>query len=211
MKVTSQPFRQLFLYAGLLSLLVPSVAVSAPSASTGRSSTQAAANVGQAYQSSRLGVRVELPSQYEIDKSQENRGVLVLRNRNAPPAIGSDQPASGTNNGFVTGEQPQVTAADRITVSEFDNPKRLSGLQWAQQNTEKSFFNQRQNNYQSKSFAGQPSVSYSWCSTNICGDSIVVPSPDRKRVVVLSALYDYPGNAVRWDFKNTVGQFRFTR
>ncbi len=220
MKVTALRFRQLFLYTGLLSLLIPSVTIvsqasrgiAAPSASTSRSSTQAMANVGQFYQSDRLGLRVEVPSNYQVDKSQENQGVLVLRNRNAPPAIGSDQPASGSgDNGFVTGNQPQITAADRITVTEFNNSQRLSALQWAQRNTEKSFFNQREGDYRSYSFAGQPAVNYSWCSTNICGDSIVLPNRDRNRIVVLSALYDYPGNAVRWDFKNSIGQFRLTR
>ncbi|MBE9012230.1 hypothetical protein IQ250_18685, partial [Pseudanabaenaceae cyanobacterium LEGE 13415] len=189
---------------------IPGIAQAAPTQATSKPTVYA---VGQGsggtlrtYQS-QLGFRFDVKAPYTIDTSQERQGTIVVRNPalgNA--AVGSDEPAPVDSN-----VQAQSSPGDRITITRFDNPNRLSARQWAEKNPNQSFFNGLQSNYQSYSFAGQPAVSYSWCGNNNCGDSVVVPSRDGRSIFVLSALYEYPGNAVRWDFKRMVGRFRLTQ
>lgn len=194
-------------YASLLSLAAPAMAQASPFKGdldpSAYTIAQASAGTFRTYQSP-LGFRFEFPSSYNLDRSQETKGTVVLKSSSiTPSAVGSDEPAPVDSN-----VQSQSSPGDKIIITEFPNPQRLSARQWAEQNKEQSFFNGRQSNAQSYSFAGQPAVSYSWCATNSCGDSVIVPSRDRSRVFVLSALYEYPGNAVRWDFKNMIGKFR---
>jgi hypothetical protein len=210
MKVSNLSPIQFFFCAGLLSLAVPAVAQAAPfkgsSDQTVYTIAQASAGAFQTYKSP-LGFRFEFPSAYNLDASKESQGTIVLQTEaSKPTAEGSDEPAPVDSN-----VQSQTSPGDRITVTEFANPQRLSAQQWAQQNKDKSFFDGRQSDYRAYSFAGQPAVSYSWCGNNTCGDSVIVPSRDRRSVFVLSALYEYPGNAVRWDFKNMIGRFRLTQ
>lgn len=210
MKVSKLPLLQVFFYSGILSCAIAGIAQSAPLQSASKPTMYA---VGQASgntlktHKSQLGFRLDFKEPYVLDTSQEGKGTLVLRNRSATPeAIGSDEPAPVDSN-----VQSQSSPGDKIIITRFDNPQRLGARQWAEQNKTQSFFDGRQSGYRSYSFAGQPAVSYSWCGTNNCGDSVIVPSRDGRSVFVLSALYDYPGNAVRWDFKQMVGRFRLTQ
>ncbi|MCU0551691.1 MAG: hypothetical protein MUC48_20305 [Leptolyngbya sp. Prado105] len=210
MKVSNFSLPQTLLYAGILTLTVPAIAQAAPfkggSDQTVYTIAQASAGTFKTYKSP-LGFRFEFPSSYNLDTSQEAKGTIVLQtSESKPTAEGSDEPAPVDSN-----VQSQSSPGDKITVTEFPNPQRLSAQQWAEQNKDKSFFDGRQSDYRAYSFAGQPAVSYSWCGNNSCGDSVIVPSRDRTRVFVLSALYEYPGNAVRWDFKNMIGRFRLTQ
>lgn len=210
MKVSKLSSLQAVLYAGLLSLSVSAIAQASPVKSHAATSLYAAspssAGTFKTYKS-QLGFRLQIPSNYNIDTSQESKGTLVLRSvPEKPVAEGSDQPAPVNSN-----VQSQSSPGDKIIVAEFANPQRLTARQWAEQNKERSFFDGRQSDYRSYSFAGKPAVSYSWCGTSNCGDSVIVPSRDGKQIFVLSALYEYPGNAVRWDFKNMIGKFRLTQ
>ncbi len=218
MRVSKLSPLQAFFYSGLLSCAMPlahatvtaGIAQAAPAQSTPKVQMYA---VGQAsggtlktYQS-QLGFRFDFKAPYALDTSQERKGTLVLRNSSlGPEAVGSDEPAPVESN-----VQSQSSPGDKITISRFENPKRLSARQWAEQNKPRSFFDGRQSDYRSYSFAGEPAISYSWCGTSNCGDSVVVPSRDGRSIFMLSALYEYPGNAVRWDFKNMVGRFRLTQ
>lgn len=213
MKAPKLPFRDLLLSAGLISLLIAPLASAAPARSRNSSvaTSSQAASTFKTYQS-KLGFQIDFPSTYTVDASQEGQGSVVLRSRSNPQtAIGSDQPAPTVNGPINSNIQSQSSLGDRIVVTQFDNSQQLSPLQWAQQNKTKSFFDQRQDNYRSYSLAGKPAVSYSWCGTDRCGDNVVLPSRDGRRILVLSALYDYPGNAVRWDFQNLVGKLRLTQ
>lgn len=210
MKLTKLSRPQMFFCAGLLSLAVPAVVQASPFTSNSDQTiytiAQASAGTFQTHKSP-LGFRFDFPTTYNLDTSQESKGTIVLRSTvEAPTAVGSDEPAPVDSN-----VQSQSSPGDKIIVAEFSNPKRLSAQQWAEQNRDKSFFDGRQSDYRAYSFAGQPAISYSWCGTNNCGDSVIVPSRDRTKVFVLSALYEYPGNAVRWDFKNMIGRFRLTQ
>jgi hypothetical protein len=217
MKLSAFSFRQICLCVGLLSLTVPTIARAIPVSSNASMLliAQATSRAAQAYKSQALGFQIGIPQNYTVDASQEKQGIITLRNQSAPSAVGSDQPAPsavpGNQPPFVTGEKPQITAEDKIRVATFANPNRLSAEAWAKQNQAQSFFNGIQGQPQQRRFAGQPALTYSWCSSEICGDNIVLPSRDGKQIIVLSALYDYPGDAVRWDFQKIAGQFRFTR
>ena len=208
MKVSKLSSFQAVFYAGLLSLSVSTVSQASPAKSNTPSLqavSQASAGTFKTYKS-QLGFQLEFPSAYAVDTSQESKGTLVLRSVPEKPfAEGSDQPAPVYSN-----VQSQSSPGDKIIVTEFANPQGLTARQWAERNKEKSFFDGRQNDYRSYSFAGKPAVSYSWCATSRCGDSVIVPSRDGKHIFMLSALYEYPGNAVRWDFKNMIGKFRLT-
>lgn len=210
MKVSNLSCLQTFFYVSLLSLTLPAIAQASPfkedSAQTVYTIAQASAGKSKAHQSP-LGFRIEFPTTYNLDTSQEAKGRLVLQSREAKSsAIGSDEPAPIDSNVIS-----QSSPGDKIIITEFSNPKRLSARQWAEQNKDKSFFNGRAGDDRSYSFAGQPALFYSWCSTNNCGDSVIVPSRDKSQVFVLSALYEFPGNAVRWDFKKMIGKFRLTQ
>ncbi|HTL89996.1 MAG TPA: hypothetical protein VL134_11385 [Leptolyngbya sp.] len=209
MKVSKLSSFQAFFYAGLLSLSVPAVSQALPTNGDTTSQdgvAQSSANTPKTYES-KSGFQLQFPSKYSIDSTQTEKGVLVLRSVPAkPPAEGSDEPAPVDSN-----VQSQSSPGDEIRVTEFANPQKLTARQWAEQNKEKSFFDGRQSDYRSYSFAGKPAISYSWCATSNCGDSVIVPSQTGERIFVLSALYDYPGNAVRWDFKKMIGSFRLTQ
>lgn len=217
MKAITLSIQQICLYAGLLSLSIPLVAHATPVLSNPSMFLIAQANSrsAQAFQSRELGFRIEVPQNYTIDRSQERQGIITFRNEATPAAVGSDQPAPAvpTENqtAAVTGDEPQVSPSDKIQVRTFDNPKRLSAADWAKQNDAQSFLSARQSEIQQRRFAGQPAISYSWCSNTVCGDNIVLPSRDRRRIIVLSALYDFPGDSVRWDFQRIAGQFRFVQ
>lgn len=210
MKVSNLAPLQAFFYSGFLSVAIAGIAQAAPTQPTAKPTMYA---VGQAtggtlktYQS-QLGFRFDVKDPYTVDTSQERQGTLVIRNPSlGNEAVGSDEPAPIDSN-----VQSQSSPGDRITITRFENPKRLSARQWVEQNPNQSFFDGRQSNYRSYSFAGQPAVSYSWCGNSNCGDSVIVPSRDGRSIFVLSALYEYPGNAVRWDFKRMVGRFRLTQ
>lgn len=210
MKVSKLAPLQAFFYSGFLSVAIAGIVQAAPTQPTAKPTIYA---VGQAtggtlrtYQSE-LGFRFDVNDPYTIDTSQEGQGTIVVRNPSlGTEAVGSDEPAPVDSN-----VQSQSSPGDRITITRFANPNRLSARQWAERNPNQSFFDGRQSNYQSYSFAGQPAVSYSWCGNNNCGDSVIVPSRDGRSIFVLSALYEYPGNAVRWDFKRMVGRFRLTQ
>jgi hypothetical protein len=210
MKVSNLSISQMILSAGLLILTVPAIAQASPfksdSSQTVYTIAQASAGTFKTHQSP-LGFRLDFPSTYSLDTAQESKGTVVLQSSaKVPSAVGSDEPAPVDSN-----VQSQSSPGDKITVREFANPQGLSARQWAEQNKDKSFFDGRQSDYRSYSFAGQPAVSYSWCGESSCGDSVIVPSRNKKSVFVLSALYEYPGNAVRWDFKNMIGKFRLTQ
>lgn len=225
MRVVASSIQQLCVCAGALTLVVPAIFQAAPAMSeTAKPSyiaAQSSSRAARSYQSQQLGFRFEYPQSYSLDTSKERQGVLVLRSNANPPAIGSDQPAPNSVPGndqppFVTGEQPQRSAGDKISIKTFANPQRLSAIEWARRNNAQSYFNGRQGNPRQYSLAGKPAVSYSWCSNAIttgsnCGDSVVLPSRDGRQVIVLSAVYDYPGDEVRWDFQNIVGKIRLTR
>lgn len=210
MKVSRLSIAQSFFYAGLLSLTVPVMAQASPfkgdAAQTNYTIAQASAGKFTTHQSP-LGFRLSFPATYNLDTSQEIKGTVVLRSSlETPSAVGSDEPAPVDSN-----VRSQSSPGDKITIAEFPNPQRLSARQWAERNKDKSYFDGRQSDYRSYSFAGQPAVSYSWCGTSICGDSVIVPSKNGSSVFVLSALYEFPGNAVRWDFKNMIGRFQLTQ
>ncbi len=210
MKVSKLSSLQAILYSGLLSCSISTIAEAAPKPASPTTTLyavgQASSGTLRTYQS-QMGFQLKFPSAYTLDTSQEKKGVLVLQNPSAAPsAVGSDEPAPVNSN-----VQSQSSPGDKIIVTEFANPQRLTARQWAEQNKGKSFFDGRQSDYRSYSFAGKPAVSYSWCATSNCGDSVLVPSRDGKRIFMLSALYEYPGNAVRWDFKNMIGKFRLTQ
>ncbi|MBW4524835.1 MAG: hypothetical protein KME18_06520 [Phormidium tanganyikae FI6-MK23] len=218
MRVSKLSPLQAFFYSGFLSCAMPLAFASVTSGIAQAAPDQPSKDVqmyavGQAsggtlktYQS-QLGFRFDFREPYALDTSQEGKGTVVLRNGSiSTEAIGSDEPAPVDSN-----VEAQHSPGDKITVTRFDNPQRLSARQWAEQNKTQSFFDGRQSDYRSYSFAGQPAVSYSWCGTGNCGDSVIVPSRDGRSVFVLSALYEYPGNAVRWDFKQMIGRFRLTQ
>ncbi len=174
--------KQIGLLAGALISLNPgavSAAAIAPSIQA-----QARQSHYQTYQSQRLNFKIAYPSSYQLDSSAENRGYLQL--------------------------QPKATnQAGRIVITAFNNPNRLSALEWVRQRTAESNFAHRQDDPKRYTFAGQPAVSYPWC-TKVCGDNVVFPSRDRQKMMVLSVLYDYPSDPIRWDFQNMIGKFRFT-
>lgn len=209
MRVSKLSLLQAFFYSGLLSCMTAGIAQATPRTipkvqmyAVG----QASGGILKTYQS-QLGFRFDFKAPYSLDTSQEGKGTLVLRNRSlGPEAVGSDEPAPVESN-----VQAQSSPGDKITISRFENPQRLSARQWAEQNKAQSFFDGRQSDYRSYSFAGEPAISYSWCGKDNCGDSVIVPSRDGRSVFMLSALYEYPGNAVRWDFKNMIGSFRLTQ
>lgn len=210
MKVSKLFSLQAFFYSGMLSFTIAGTVHAAPTAPTQKGQLSAAgqptSSAAKTYQS-QLGFRFAFKDPYVVDKTQEGKGTIVLRNRSLTnQAIGSDQPAPVDSN-----VQSQSSPGDKITISRFDNPQRLSARQWAEQNKTVSFFDQQQSDYRSYNFAGEPAVSYSWCTTDHCGDSIVVPSRDGRKIFVLSAFYEYPGNAVRWDFKRMAGRFQLTQ
>ncbi|MGG6265088.1 hypothetical protein ACQ4M3_06520 [Leptolyngbya sp. AN03gr2] len=210
MKVSKLASLQAFFYSGFLSVTIAGIAQATPTQTAPKPTVYA---VGQetggtlrTYQS-QLGFRFDVKAPYTIDTSQERQGTIVVRNPSLEnAAVGSDEPAPVDSN-----VQSQSSPGDRITITRFDNPNRLNARQWAEQNPTQSLFDGRQSDYRSYSFAGQPAVSYSWCGNSNCGDSVVVPSRDGRSIFVLSALYEYPGNAVRWDFKRMVGRFRLTQ
>lgn len=224
-RVVASSIQQLGLCAGALSFVLPSILHAVPVMSETAKPTQIAAQSGsrstQAYQSRQLGFRFEYPETYTLDTSKEQQGVLTLRSNAIPPAIGSDQPDPNAVPGsdqppFVTGEEPQRSPGDKISIRTFNNPQRLSAIEWAKRNEAQSYFSGLQSNPRQYQFAGKPAVSYSWCSTAItngsnCGDSVILPSRDGRQIIVLSAVYDYPGDEVRWDFQNMVGKLRLTR
>lgn len=210
MKVTKLAPAQVFLYSGFLSCVIAGTAQTAPSQAAPKPTMyavgQSTSGTLRSYESD-LGFRFDVKAPYAIDTSQERQGTIIVRNPSINgEAVGSDEPAPVDSN-----VQSQSSPGDKITITRFENPKRLSARQWVEQNPNQSFFDGRQSNYKSYSFAGQPAVSYSWCGNSNCGDSVVVPSRDGRSVFVLSALYEFPGNAVRWDFEKMVGQFRLTQ
>lgn len=202
------PLQALF-YSGMLSFTIAGIAHAVPVTQMQRTmgaTAQASSGTSKTYQS-QLGFRFEIKEPYAVDRSQEGKGKIVLRDPSLETqAMGSDEAAPVNSN-----VQSQSSPGDKITISRFDNPQRLSARQWAEQNKTLSFFDQRQGNYRSRNFAGEPAVSYSWCATNTCGDSVIVPSRDGRRIFVLSALYAYPGDAVRWDFQRMAGRFQLTQ
>jgi len=203
------PFQRFF-YSGILSCMIPGIAYATMAQAAPKSQMYA---VGQASggtiktYKSQLGFRFDFKAPYTLNTSQEGKGTLVLRNPAlGPEAVGSDESAPVSSN-----IQSQSSPGDKITIVSFDNPKRLSARQWAEQNKTQSFFDGKQSDYRSYTFAGEPAISYSWCGNNNCGDSVIVPSRDGRKIFVLSALYEFPGNAVRWDFKQMVGRFQLTQ
>ncbi|NDJ16589.1 hypothetical protein [Myxacorys almedinensis] len=200
---TSSPY----LLAGVISALVPTLVFAAlPHQATAKpalvaqSSAESESNAYQIYQTPELGFRIAYPKGYTVDTSNVGEGYLRFVQPASAPEAEATQPTTKAESGGQAGS---------IVAAAFDNPTNLSALAWAQQNGEKSFFETgRQSNYQSRKFAGQDAIAYSWCATE-CGDSVVFPSRDGKRIIVLSAVYDLPGDAVRWDFQNTIGKFRF--
>ena len=214
MKVKTNSLQQLCFYAGAFSLLIPVVGYTTPTVSNPATFFIAQANAAssaQTFQSRELGFRIDVPQNYAVDTSQKNEGVVTFRNQSVPQAVGSDQPAPDATATTAAAEQPQAAPNDAIRVATFENPKRLSAADWAKQNEAQSFINGRQSEIQQRQFAGQPAVSYSWCASSACGDSIIVPSRDRRQIFVLSALYDFPGDSVRWDFQTIAGRFRFVQ
>ncbi|MBD2079524.1 hypothetical protein [Leptolyngbya sp. FACHB-17] len=210
MKVSKLFSLQVYLYSGMLSLTIAGTVHAAPTAPAQKEQSSAAGQssrgASKTYQS-QLGFRFNFTAPYVVDKTQEGKGTIVLRDPSLnTQAVGSDQPAPVDSN-----VQSQSSPGDKITISRFDNPQRLSARQWAEQNKTLSFFDQQQSDYRSYNFAGKPAVSYSWCTTNTCGDSIIVPSRDGRTIFVLRALYDYPGDAVRWDFQRMAGRFQLTQ
>jgi hypothetical protein len=119
-------------------------------------------------------------------------------------------PAQGGAEQAAQSGQPAQKNETGILISTFANPNGLSAEQWAQQNDAQSFFSGRQSEIRSSRFAGQPAIAYSWCATD-CGDSVVFPSRDGKRIVVLSAVYEYPGDPIRWQFQSIAGKFQFAK
>jgi hypothetical protein len=189
-------------------MVVPVVAVavprqSAPSASppsVAQSNAPSKSSAYEIYHSPQLGFRIAYPKSYTVDTSKEGEGYLRFsRNVGTPQASAAE----------TTAAAPESDRSGSIIAATFENPKGLSALEWAKQNDKTSYFQTgRQGNYQSRKFAGQPAIAYSWCATE-CGDNIVFPSRDGRRIIVLSALYDLPGDDVRWEFQNVVGKFRF--
>ncbi len=191
------------LVAGVLAAMAPAVVFALPARQSATQPTlvaQAQSTNYQIYQSPQLGFRIAYPKGYTVDTSDVSKGYLRF-SRDASTLQAS---AAETSTQAQPGGQ-----SGSIVASTFDNPGGLSALEWAQQNGEKSFFETgRQSNYQSRKFAGQNAIAYSWCASQ-CGDSVVFPSRDGKRIIVLSAVYQLPGDAVRWEFQNTIGKFRF--
>lgn len=145
---------------------------------------QASQNDYQTYQSQRLNFKIAYPSSYKLDANAENQGYLQL--------------------------QPKATdQAGRIVMNAFSNPNRLSALEWARQRTAESNFTHRQDDPKRYTFAGQPAISYPWCA-KVCGDNVVFPSRDRQKMMVLTVLYEFLSDPIRWDFQNMIGKFRFT-
>lgn len=180
MKTIHQQFKQRGLLAGALISLGPL----ALSPATIPIPAQAAQSSYQTYQSQRLNFKIAYPASYRLDASAENRGYLQL------------QPKAANQ-------------AGRIVMNELSNPDQLSALEWVRQRAAESNFTNRQDDPKRYTFAGQPAVSYPWCA-KVCGDNVVFPSRDRQKMMVLTVLYDYPSDQIRWDFQNMIGKFRFT-
>lgn len=192
------------LIAGVLTAMAPAVVFALPTRPTVTSQpslvAQSASTTYQIYQSPQLGFRIAYPKGYIVDTSDVGKGYVRFSRNAGTPQASAVETATKAQSEDQSGS---------IVAATFDNPGRLSALEWAQQNGEKSFFETgRQSNYQSRKFAGQNAIAYSWCASQ-CGDSVVFPSRDGKRIIVLSAVYQLPGDAVRWEFQNTIGKFRF--
>ncbi len=137
----------------------------------------------QTYQSQRFKFKIDYPPSYRLDATEESRGIRL-------------QPTTKDQTGS-------------IVIAAFSNPNRLSALEWVSQQTAESNFSNRQDTPRSYSFAGQPAISYPWCD-KVCADNVVFPSRDRQTIMVLTVLYDYPADQIRWDFQSIIGKFRFT-
>jgi hypothetical protein len=205
MKATLMFLKQALLFSGLAVLILPPIAVANPSSSS-KAPAQVSASTKEGYQtfsSSTLGFRISFPGVYSVDRSTESQGTIRLTRAGAENTTPQQQPGGG---GAKSGSE-----AGSILVSSFDNPKKLSAADWAKQNDAQSaFVSGRQSDYQSRKFAGQPAIAYSWC-TSECGDSVVFPSRDGKKMVVISAVYELPGDPVRWEFQDIVGKFQFAK
>jgi hypothetical protein len=205
MKATHMFLKQALLFSGLAALILPSIAVANPSSSP-KTPVQVSASTKeglQTFSSSTLGFRISFPNVYSVDRSAESQGTIRLARAGAQNTPGQ-QPGGG-------GANKSGSEAGSILVSAFDNPNKLSAADWAKQNDAQSaFVSGRQSDYRSYRFAGQPAIAYSWC-TSECGDSVVFPSRDGKKMVVISAVYELPGDPVRWEFQDVVGKFQFAK
>lgn len=211
MKATPMFLKQAFFSAGIAALIVPSIAAANPAveSSAAPASAQLVAQKRQAnyqtFRSPSLGFRISFPSSYTVDRSEEAQGTVRLT-RAQPSAQASAQPTE-----LQSGGNKAQSNAGSVLISRFDNPKRLSAAEWAKQNDAQSnFVTGRQSDYRRYEFAGQPAISYSWCASE-CGDSVVFTSRDGRQIIVLSAIYDYPSDPVRWEFQNIAGKFQFAR
>ncbi len=206
MKATPMFLKQAFLYTGIAALLVPSMSIAAPvRGSSTKAPVQSSTKEGyQTFSSPTLGFRISYPGVYSVDRSGESQGTVRLARAGA-------QAAQPQTNGGSGGSKANASDAGSVLISTFDNPKKLSAAEWAKQNDAQSgFVSGRQSDYRSYKFAGQPAIAYSWC-TSECGDSVVFPSRDGKKIVVISALYDLPGDPVRWEFQDIIGKFQFAK
>ncbi|MFA4880380.1 MAG: hypothetical protein WC650_02045 [Candidatus Doudnabacteria bacterium] len=146
------------------------------------------------YQSQKWNFQFQYPSNYVLDTTYENKyadqGHLHLYDTPIYEAIKKGEIIEG---------------APLIEFSAYNNPDKLSALQWAKKDTARSNFSEE---YKTTQVDNRDAMSYSWTGLG-GGDTILLTSDDLEYIYSFHVLYMNENEKIRNDFLQIVKTIKF--
>lgn len=142
------------------------------------------------YKNQKWGFEFQYPANYTLDTTYESQGYIHLYDSATYEAIKQGKIIEG---------------APTIQFSAYNNPDKLSALQWAQKNTGQSNFSGK---YKTTQVNNKNAMSYSWIGMG-GGDTILLASDDLKYIYSFDVMYINENDRIRNDFLQIVKTIQF--
>ena len=146
--------------------------------------------VQRIYKNQKWGFQFQYPANYTLDTTYESQGYIHLYDNATYEAIKQGKIIEG---------------APTIQFSAYDNPDKLSALEWAQKNTGQSNFS---GEYKTIQVDNKNAMSYSWIGMG-GGDTILLVSDDLKYIYSFDVMYINENNRIKSDFLQIVKTIKF--
>ena len=156
----------------------------------------------QIYQNSQFSFQLEYPLTYTLDSTYENE---------YPDSSFIHLYSNADARDLTAGKYDGTELPLHISISAYENPNRLSVLEWLEENTASSnFVDYRIGDYEAIAIDNREAIAYTWESLlGGFADSVAVTNNLNNSIIILTVGYVEESDRMRQDFQEILGTLQF--